>query len=452
MSIQGRRMDMLSGTLWDKILLFALPLAASSILQQLFNSVDLAVVGRFASSPAEATAAVGCNSPVINLIVNLFTGVSVGANVVIANHLGAGTKEDAGRSVHTAMLLSVIGGILLMAVGLIAAQPLLTVMGTPADVLEGAVLYLRIYSIGLPFIMVFNFGSAILRSIGDTKRPLVCLIATGALNACLNMFFVIVFHLDVAGVAIATVLANAVSAALVVFFLTREKSEVRLDLRRLAIHSQDLIPILKIGIPAGIQSMLFSVSNVIIQSVTNSYGTAAVAGSAVAVNFESFSNFVTTSFNQAAITFTGQNLGAGKYDRCRRVFRLCMTYTLVLTGLFGLVTVIWRASFASIFTADSMVIEYASIRMMIVMSTKFLTTVYEIPGSAMQGMGHSFTPAILTVFGTCIFRLLWVWTVCRIFPSFEVLLLVYPVSWVITGTAVLIAYYVVRKKVLRPES
>lgn len=452
MSIQGRRMDMLSGTLWDKILLFALPLAASSILQQLFNSVDLAVVGRFASSPAEATAAVGCNSPVINLIVNLFTGVSVGANVVIANHLGAGKKEDAGRSVHTAMLLSAIGGILLMAVGLIAAQPLLTVMGTPADVLEGAVLYLRIYSLGLPFIMVFNFGSAILRSIGDTKRPLVCLIATGALNACLNMFFVIVFHLDVAGVAIATVLANAVSAALVVFFLTREKSEVRFDLRRLAIHSQDLIPILKVGIPAGIQSMLFSVSNVIIQSVTNSYGTAAVAGSAVAVNFESFSNFVTTSFNQAAITFTGQNLGAGKYDRCRRVFRLCMTYTLVLTGLFGLVTVIWRASFASIFTADSMVIEYASIRMMIVMSTKFLTTVYEIPGSAMQGMGHSFTPAILTVFGTCIFRLLWVWTVCRIFPSFEVLLLVYPVSWVITGTAVLIAYYVVRKKVLRPES
>ena len=451
MSIQGRRMDMLSGTLWDRILLFALPLAASSILQQLFNSVDLAVVGRFASSPAEATAAVGCNSPVINLIVNLFTGVSVGANVVIANHLGAGKKEDAGRSVHTAMLLSVIGGILLMAVGLIAAQPLLTVMGTPADVLEGAVLYLRIYSIGLPFIMVFNFGSAILRSIGDTKRPLVCLIATGTLNACLNMVFVIVFHLDVAGVAIATVLANAVSAALVVFFLTREKSEVRLDLRCLAIHSQDLIPILKIGIPAGIQSMLFSVSNVIIQSVTNSYGTAAVAGSAVAVNFESFSNFVTTSFNQAAITFTGQNLGAGKYDRCRRVFRLCMTYTLVLTGLFGLVTVIWRAPFASIFTADSMVIEYASIRMMIVMSTKFLTTVYEIPGSAMQGMGHSFTPAILTVFGTCIFRLLWVWSVCRIFPAFEVLLLVYPVSWVITGTAVLIAYYAVRKKVLRPE-
>lgn len=451
MSIQGRRMDMLSGSLWDKILLFALPLAASSILQQLFNSVDLAVVGRFASSPAEATAAVGCNSPVINLIVNLFTGVSVGANVVIANHLGAGKKEDAGRSVHTAMLLSVIGGILLMAVGLIAAQPILTVMGTPADVLEGAVLYLRIYSLGLPFIMVFNFGSAILRSIGDTKRPLVCLIATGALNACLNMVFVIVFHLDVAGVAIATVLANAVSAALVVFFLVREKSEVRLDLRRLAIHSQDLIPILKVGIPAGIQSMLFSVSNVIIQSVTNSYGTAAVAGSAVAVNFESFSNFVTTSFNQAAITFTGQNLGAGKYDRSRRVFRLCMTYTLVLTGLFGLVTVIWRNPFASVFTADSMVIEYASIRMMIVMSTKFLTTVYEIPGSAMQGMGHSFTPAILTVFGTCIFRLLWVWTVCRIFPAFEVLLLVYPVSWVITGTAVLAAYYAVRKKVLRPE-
>lgn len=443
----AKRMDMLTGSLWDKILIFALPLALSSILQQLFNSVDMAVVGHFAAEPAKATAAVGCNGPVINLIVNLFIGISVGANVVIANHLGSGEKKEAGKAVHSAMLIAVLSGICLMFAGLAVSSPILRLMNTPEDIMPYAVLYLRRYSLGLPFIMIYNFGSAVLRSIGDTKRPLVCLVSTGIMNAVLNLIFVIFFHLDVAGVAAATVIANAVSAALVLFFLMQEKSEIHLSLKLLRIRKEDLVPILKIGVPAGIQSMLFSISNVIIQSILNSYGTTAVAGSAVALNYESFLNFVTTSFNQAAVTFTSQNFGAGKYDRCRKVFRLCMIYSMAITAVMSIVFLSASRFFASIFTSDEAVLEYALIRMWIVLSLKFIAATYEVGGAAMQGIGHSLTPALLTVFGTCIFRLVWAYTVCRAHPGFVTLLSVYPVSWVLTGAAVLIAYFTVRKKV-----
>lgn len=443
----AKRMDMLTGSLWDKILIFALPLALSSILQQLFNSVDMAVVGHFAAEPAKATAAVGCNGPVINLIVNLFIGISVGANVVIANHLGSGEKKEAGKAVHSAMLIAVLSGICLMFAGLAVSSPILRLMNTPEDIMPYAVFYLRIYSLGLPFIMIYNFGSAVLRSIGDTKRPLVCLVSTGIMNAVLNLIFVIFFHLDVAGVAAATVISNAVSAALVLFFLMKEKSEIHLSLKLLRIRKEDLVPILKIGVPAGIQSMLFSISNVIIQSILNSYGTTAVAGSAVALNYEGFLNFVTTSFNQAAVTFTSQNFGAGEYDRCRKVFRLCMIYSMAITAVMSIVFLSASGFFASIFTSDEAVLEYALIRMWIVLSLKFIAATYEVGGAAMQGIGHSLTPALLTVFGTCIFRLVWAYTVCRAHPGFVTLLSVYPVSWVLTGAAVLIAYFTVRKKV-----
>ena len=272
------KVDMLNGNLATSLIIFALPIAASSILQQLFNSVDVAVVGHFAADKAQATAAVGCNSSVINLIVNLFVGISVGANVIVSGYIGQGSKEKANRAVHTAMTIALLSGIVLLFIGLAISKPLLELMNTPEDVLPYAVQYLRIYSLGLPVIMIYNFGSAILRCIGDTKRPLYCLLLSGIINALLNVFLVVVFHLDVAGVAIATVISNAISAALVLSFLLKEEGEAHLDIRKLGINRDDVRRILMIGVPAGVQSMVFSISNVIIQSVLNGFGTNAVAG------------------------------------------------------------------------------------------------------------------------------------------------------------------------------
>ena len=443
----GQTMDMLSGSLFDKLLLFAIPLALSSILQQLFNSVDVAVVGHFAADPAVATAAVGSNGPIINLIINLFVGVSVGANVIISNYIGEGNKGKIESAVHTSMAVAILSGFIVLAIGLAISGPVLRVMNTPESVLPYAEEYLRIYFLGMPFVMIYNFGSSVLRSIGDTKRPLICLCVSGVLNALLNMFLVIVFHLDVAGVAIATVLSNGVSAVLVILFLVKEKNEIHLDLRRLRIAKPDLVRMLKIGVPAGLQSMVFSLSNVIIQSVLNGFGTSAVAGSAVALNYENFSYFIIAAFNQTAVTFTSQNYGARNYERCKRVFRLCMLTSIVLTGMMSWTFILCRHFFISIFTSDAEVARYAAIRMVMILSLNILSNTYEIGGAALRGIGYSMTPAILTVFGTCVFRLFWAYTICRIYHTFEVLLTVYPISWIITGSAVLIAYFIIRRRV-----
>ena len=443
----GQTMDMLSGSLFDKLLLFAIPLALSSILQQLFNSVDVAVVGHFAADPAVATAAVGSNGPIINLIINLFVGVSVGANVIISNYIGEGNKGKIESAVHTSMAVAILSGFIVLAIGLAISGPVLRVMNTPESVLPYAEEYLRIYFLGMPFVMIYNFGSSVLRSIGDTKRPLICLCVSGVLNALLNMFLVIVFHLDVAGVAIATVLSNGVSAVLVILFLVKEKNEIHLDLRRLRIAKPDLVRMLKIGVPAGLQSMVFSLSNVIIQSVLNGFGTSAVAGSAVALNYENFSYFIIAAFNQTAVTFTSQNYGARNYERCKRVFRLCMLTSIVLTGMMSWTFILGRYFFISIFTSDAEVARYAAIRMVMILLLNILSNTYEIGGAALRGIGYSMTPAILTVFGTCVFRLFWAYTICRIYHTFEVLLAVYPISWIITGSAVLIAYFIIRRRV-----
>ena len=443
---KSRRTDMLSGSLFDKLLFFAVPIAASSILQQLFNSVDVAVVGNFAANEAAATAAVGCNGPIINLILNLFIGLSVGANVVIANFIGRREGEKAGEAVHTAMTVAVICGIFLIFVGLMVSRPILEIINTPEDVLPYAVQYLRIYSLGMPFILIYNFGSAILRCIGDTKRPLFCLTIAGVINAVLNMFLVIVFHLDVAGVAIATVISNVISSAFVVYFLIKEDSEIRLDLKRLTINKSYLKRILKIGIPAGLQTVVFSFSNVCIQSVLNNFGTAAVAGSAISLNFENFTYFVISAFSQATVTFTSQNYGAGNEERCRKTYKYCMASGVAASFVLGMIFVLGRGFFVTLFTPDPGASEYAAVRIMSVVTFCFLANSYEISGAALRGMGYSMTPAVFTIFGTCVFRLFWAYTVCRAIPSFELLCAVYPISWIITGAAVLTAYFVLRKK------
>ena len=444
-----KQMDMLHGSLWDKLLIVALPLAASSILQQLFNSADVAVVGRFASS--NALAAVGGNSAVINLLINLFVGLSVGANVVIANYIGQGKRERLKQVVQTVMQLAVACGLLMTIVGIVAARPVLELIRTPDNILDQAMLYLRIYMIGMPFIMIYNFGAAILRSIGDTKRPLFCLIVSGVINVILNLVLVIVFRLDVAGVAIATVVSNIVSSGIIVFILMHEEEDLRLTFHDFKVNMHDLGKVLRIGMPAGVQGMVFSLSNVCIQSAINSFGPDAIAGSAAALNFEYCSYFVINAFNQTAVTFTSQNFGAKEYDRCKKVYRGCMLLGMVFCAILSAFFILGRHTFIRIFTVDPSVIEYAMIRMTHVMMLEFMTGSYEIAGAALRGMGYSLLPTIITILGSCGFRILWLYTVFRKFRTFDWIMNVYPISWILTGTAMIIIYLILRKKVFAIE-
>lgn len=439
------QMDMLGGSILDKMLIFALPLAASSMLQQLFNSADVAVVARFAGSDAQA--AVGVNGSVISLLINLFVGISVGANVVIANYIGRDKREEAGEVVQTVTLVSFISGFFLLVAGQILAPPILRLIDTPADILSMAVLYLRIYFLGMPFLMVYNFGSAILRSVGDTRRPLYCLIVSGVINVCLNLLLVIVFHLGVAGVGIATVLANGVSSAMILRFLVKRDDAVKVDLKRLSINRRHLVRVVKIGLPAGIQGMVFSLSNVCIQTAINSFDTKAIAGSAAAANFEFFTYFLTSAFSQAAVTFTSQNFGAGRMDRCRRIFRSGILLGLISTGLMCAAFVLLRNRVILFYAVDPEVISFGIIRMLHVELFSFLPVFYEVSAGALRGMGHSLLPAVLTVIGSCGLRFVWVYTVFRRFNSFGMLMNVYPVTWIITGIFVFLAYAVISRKI-----
>ncbi len=442
----GRKneVDMLHGPLLMKILMFALPLAASSVLQQLFNSVDVAVVGRFASS--EALAAVGSNAPVISLLINLFIGISMGANAVISNHIGQNNNEGIKKSINTVALVSVISGIFLLFLGLVVARPILTLMDTPNSVLDMAVDYLRIYFLGMPFFMIFNFGSAILRSVGDTKRPLYILIVAGIVNTILNLIFVICFKMGVVGVAIATSVSNAVSAWLIIRILLKEQEPYRLTLKHVKIEWQELKRMLVIGVPAGVQGMVFSFSNVIVQSTINGYGSDAIAGSAAALNFEFYCYFVVAAFNGAAISFIGQNYGAGKIERVKRIFWLCMCLSVVFCGSLNLLFA-WQGDFfLDFFSTEPNVHKYGLMRMYIVLIPQWIACSYEIAGSSLRGMGRSLSPTIYTIIGTCFLRIAWVFLVCPRWEGFDVLMMVYPISWTVTGIMVLWEYFAVIKK------
>ena len=441
-----RNIDMLNGPLAGPIILFALPLALSSMLQQLFNAADTAVVGRFASS--QAMAAVGSNSSVINLVVALFVGLSVGTNVVIASLIGRGRKEEIPTAVHTAVVVALISGVLLLFVGIGIARPMLTLMNTPEDVLDLAVLYLRIYFLGMPFIMLYNFGAAILRSKGDSTRPVYALICGGVLNVLLNLLLVIVFHLHVIGVASATVTSNVVSSFLVMWFLLHEEDEFRLNPKNLQIHRGYLMQMFRIGLPAGLQGVVFSLSNTVIQSGVNSFGSSASAGSAAALNFEIIAYYIVNSFNQATVTFTSQNYAAGKYDRVKKVFRLAILFTVIGAGTLDFLFIAGRHFTLSLFTTDPEVFKYAVIRFTHILAFQWMVSSYEISGSAMRGMGYSMTPTVITIFGTCVFRIFWVLTLFPRHRDFGFLLYVYPASWLITGSLVLFAYFLVCRKAM----
>ncbi|MBO7727031.1 MAG: MATE family efflux transporter [Oscillospiraceae bacterium] len=440
---------MLEGTLLDKIVLFALPLAASSILQQLFNAADLAVVGRFAS--AEAMAAVGSNSSVINLIISLFVGLSVGVNAVIAAQIGGGHKERISETVHTVIAVAFLAGFALIFIGFAVSRPILKLMGAPEDVMNLAILYLRIYFLAMPAILIYNYGSAILRSKGDSRRPLYALTLSGILNIILNLILVVVFKLHVIGVAAATVVSNTFGAVLILHYLMTEEEPFRLNLKKLCIRRHFLFLMMQIGLPAGLQGMVFGLSNVVIQSSVNSFGANAIAGSTAAVNFDFLSYCVVNAFAQSAVTFMSQNFSAQKYDRCDRIFLICMLSGMGTSALVVLLLVTFRYNLIHIFTVNPLVIEYAMIRTMVSFRLHFLIASYEISGGCLRGMGHSLLPAMIAIFGTCVFRLFYVFTYVSKVHTFEALFNVYPISWVITGTLTLTAYFITRNRLFRSE-
>ena len=356
--------DMLHGSLWSKIILFALPFMATSVMQQLFNAADMAVVGRFASR--QAMAAVGANAAVINLIIGLFIGLAMGTNVVVARLIGQGRDGRIRDAVATSMTTAILSGFLLIAVGNLVARPLLGAMGTPEDIMDKAVLYLRLFMLGMPFLMVYNFGSAILRSKGDSRRPMYCLLVSGVINVALNLLFVIVFHWGEAGVAIATDISNGISAVVILVLLSGEEERFQFSLRRMRIRKEPLLEILRIGVPAGLQGMIFSLANIIMQSGVNSFGSAAVAGSAAAQTFEFIAYFVINSFTQAAVTFTSQNYGAGDLTRCREVYRWCMLFGVCASASVDITFMLLRYPLIGLFATDPEVIEYGATRLMTV--------------------------------------------------------------------------------------
>ncbi len=441
---QRKEMDMLSGGLSGKLILFAIPLAFSSILQQLFNSADVAVVGRFAGS--QALAAVGSCVALVGIFVNLIVGLAVGPNAVLANLIGQQKRERISSTMHTILTFGGLLGVLLLVIGMFSARIVLEASGTPESVIDEALLYIRIYFIGLPFMVLYNFGSAVLRSYGDTRRPMYYLILSGTLNVILNLLLVIEFGLGVAGVAIATVISNVLSSTLVLVNLHARDDEFQFCFHKLHIDGGELRRVLIIAIPAGVQGAIFSVSNVFIQSGINSFGEDAIAGSSLALNFEYFTYDIANAFAQAAVTFTSQNFGAGNLKRCRRIFWLCMLFGMGFTEILSIIFIVWGDFFVSIYTISSSVAYYALIRMYHVCSLEGLTATYEVESAALRGMGKSLEPSIITILGTVVFRMIWLLTVFRMVPTYGMLMNVYVASWVATGGAIFVVWFLHMRK------
>ena len=433
-------MDMLHGSIWNKIPRFALPIAATGILEQLFNASDIAVVGNFTGAQrTAAVAAVGANSPVIGLIVNLFIGIALGANVVIANAIGRGDKATIRRAVHTSIVTALVGGALVAVLGEVIAAGLLSLLNVPADVYPLAEQYLRIYLIGMPVILLYNFEAAIFRSIGDTRSPLIALALSGVLNVLLNLFFVIVLHMTVNGVAIATVLSNAVSSAILFRKLLRSDTSIRVERRELRIDWAVLRRILQIGLPAGIQSAVFAVSNIVIQSAINSLGKIVMAASSAAFNLEIIAYDVLNAFSQACTTFVGQNYGAGQLKRCRKTLALCLIEDALASGTAILLVLFSGKFLLSLFNNDPQVIDIGYTRLMLIFTAYIFTMLYEVMYGYLRGFGISLVPAILTTVGVCGVRTAWIYTVFPTSRTFSTIMTAYPVSLSATAVLMLIA-------------
>ena len=432
-------MDMLSGGLAGKLILFAVPLAFSSILQQLFNSADVAVVGRFAGD--KALAAVGSCVALVGIFVNLNVGLSVGPNAALANLIGQKKRDKINSMLHTILTFGGILGIFLMFVGMVIAKPVLEVSGTPEGVMNEALIYIRIYFIGIPFMVIYNFGSAILRSYGDTKRPLYYLIISGTVNVILNLFLVICLHLGVVGVALATLISNILSASLLIIHLCHRNDEFKFEFRKMHMDKKELKRVLIIGVPAGIQGAIFPISNAFIQSGINSFGENAIAGSSLALNFEYFTYDIAAAFAQAAVTFTSQNYGVGNLKRCKKIFWECMIFGIGFAEILCIIFMIWDDFFVGIYTTSSVVAAYGLIRLHHVCSLEGVNATYEVSSAALRGMGRSVEPSVITILGTVVFRVVWLFTIFKLFPTYDMLLNVYLASWIFTGGILMIVYF-----------
>lgn len=440
---KNRQIDMTEGPILGKFLIFSLPIIASGILQLLFNAADIIVVGKFAGD--ESLAAVGSTGSLINLLVNLFVGLSIGTNVVAANFFGAGKKKELELTVHTAILLSFISGIFLTGIGVVFAKEILKLMNCPEEVLRLAALYLKIYFAGITATMVYNFGSAILRAKGDTQRPLYILFLAGIINVILNLIFVICFHMGVAGVATATVISQTVSAILIIIILLNEDEPFKLNFKKLAIDRWILIKIIKIGVPTGFQGIMFSFSNVIIQSSVNSFGSIIIAGNSAAQNIEGFVYISMNSFAQGTLTFVSQNYGARKFDRIKKVTVTSLLTIFVIGLLLGNLVVFFAKPLASIYSNTPEAINAAVVRLQVICSIYFLCGIMDTMGSSIRGMGHSVLPMVTTMIGACGIRILWLATVFQIekFHSPFIIYLSYPVSWIITFITQAICFIVI---------
>ena len=442
--------DMCDGPLLSKILLFSVPLMMSGILQLLFNAADIIVVGRFAGS--SALAAVGSTSSLINLLINVFVGLSVGVNVLVAKYYGGQREKDMSETVHTAVLTSLLSGLFLVILGGIAARPLLHLMGTPDDVLDQAVLYMRIYFLGMPVLMVYNFGAAILRAIGDTRRPLYFLFMAGVVNVALNLFFVIGLGMGVDGVGWATVISEHVSALLVLKSLMEAPGALKLNLKELRIHPKKLKRIVKIGLPAGMQGAIFSISNVLIQSSVNSFGSIAMAGNTASANIEGFVYTAMNAVYQTNLSFTSQNLGGRKYSRINKIMYICLGVVTVVGLSLGLTAVLGGRMLLGIYSSDPEVLRYGMLRLGIICTTYFLCGIMDCMVGSLRGLGYSIIPMFVSLTGACGFRVLWVFTVFAAYHSLDVLYLSYPVSWAITAAAHMITFRKIRRKIPKQDA
>lgn len=438
------QMDMVTGSLWDKILLFALPIVVTNVLQQLFNTADIAVVGRLVGN--DALAAVGCTGPIVTLFITLFSGLAIGANAVIARHIGAGDRKKTKEAVHTSIAIAVLAGLVIMAVGESITRPLLEVVSTPDNVMDLAVTYLRIYFSGSLFLMLYNFEAAILRAGGDTRTPVFVLMATGVINIGLNLFFVLACGMSVEGVALATLISNIMSALILFMILMREEGVLKVRLRSVRIYGKDAKAILMIGVPAAIQGMLFNAANIVIQSGVNSLGSDVVAGATVGLNVETFGYYIVAGFGQTSITFNSQNLGAGKLRRCAESTRWCLGLGFLVTALASVLMVVFREALAGLFTTDQTLIEIASVRIMLIAGFEVVNMVIEVMSGTLRGLGYSALPALLSVFFVCGVRIFWLFYIFPLNRTFGWLFTVYPVSWGLAAASMTAAYLIVKKR------
>lgn len=446
-------MDMCNGPILPKLLAFTLPIVCSSILQLLFNAADIIVVGKYAGD--NALAAVGSNTALINLLTNFFLGLSIGANVLVARFYGAKAEKDVSDTVHTAMMLSIISGVILTVIGCFGARRILIWMRTPEDVLPLATTYLRIYFLGMTAMMIYNFGSAVLRAVGDTKRPLYFLTLAGVINVGLNLLFVISFRMSVAGVGLATVISQCISAGLILVCMMREQGCIKLRLRDLRVHRERFLEILRVGLPASFQGIIFAISNVIIQSSVNSFGSTVVAGNSAASNIEGFVYVAMYAFHQGNISFTSQNVGAGRYERINRILFVAEGCVIVTGVLLGNLAVLFGDELLGFYTANEAVKAAGMVRLNIICKVYALCGIMDVLVGSLRGLGYSLLPTIVSLIGACGLRLLWIFTFFRMYDTFHTtksLYLTYPVSWIITSLAHIVCFVIVRRKFSKKAS